>query len=251
MRQPLLHSHRFALEIISETPALKALWEELLDVILTISDEDIIAKFEGAESASAARADEVFHISPETPEEAAAARAARRMSISDAINRLLDERLVVRGWVPQSAIFQGDDYRDKRWRLDFAKTVDLPMREEGRTSSSVRAGMAVEVAFNHGEAIAWNLLKPVMAAELNHVPRQTDIGAGIGVIITASQELKVAGGFDGAVGEYEKFLRYLDPMRNQLTVPLVLVGLRAPETFRIEKRRDELTGRNSGSIVRV
>jgi hypothetical protein len=76
-----------------------------------------------------------------------------------------------------------------------------------------------------------------MASELNHVEKQLDLGEGVGVIICASKALKDAGGFDRVVGEYEKFIRYLKPMRNQLTVPLLLVGLDAPETFKIEKKK--------------
>jgi hypothetical protein len=112
-------------------------------------------------------------------------------------------------------------------------------------------GIAVEVAFNHGEAIAWNLLKPVMAAELNHVEKETNIGAGIGVVICATEALKKAGAFDGAVGSYEKFLRYLKPMNGQLTVPMLIIGLEPPETFRVKKTKDPVTKKNSGTIVKL
>ena len=75
---------------------------------------------------------------------------------------------------------------------------------------------------------------------------QTDLG----VIILATEELKEAGGFDGAGGTYEKAIRYLQPLRAQLTVPLVLIGLQAPTSFTMEqtKRAD---GRGViGEIVR-
>ena len=94
--------------------------------------------------------------------------------------------------------------------------------------------MAIEVAFNHGEAIAWNLMKPSIAAEINHVDVQTDIGVGIGVVITATENLKKAGDFDNAVGTYEKVKRYLNPMFQKLTVPIILVGLEAPESFHVK-----------------
>jgi hypothetical protein len=111
--------------------------------------------------------------------------------------------------------------------------------------------MAVEVAFNHGEAIAWNLLKPVLASEVNHIEKsdEVDIGSGIGIMITASSDLKAAGGFDGAVGEYEKVLRYLKPMRNQLTVPMMVIGLKAPKTFRLETVKNPVTGRSASQVV--
>lgn len=135
-------------------------------------------------------------------------------SISRDINYLLKDRLKSAGWASESPIFQDSEFSDNRWRLDFAKE-----------------SISVEVAFNHGEAIAWNLIKPVLASELNHV--QKAIQTEIGVIICATAELKAAGGFDSAVGEYEKFLRYLVPLQDILTVPLLIIGLKAPKTFKV------------------
>lgn len=48
------------------------------------------------------------------------------------------------------------------------------------------------------------------------------------------EELKQRGGFDGAIGTYEKYLDYLPPLNNILTVPLFIIGLKAPITFRVE-----------------
>ena len=90
----------------------------------------------------------------------------------------------------------------------------------------------VEVAFNNGEAIAWNLLKPVLASELNHVRK--DAQTRLGVVIMASEDMKRAGGFDSAVGTFEKAVRYLKPLQNQLTCPMVLIGLSAPESFEVK-----------------
>ena len=53
-------------------------------------------------------------------------------------------------------------------------------------------------------------------------------------MITATTDLKNKGGFDGAIGTYEKFLDYLPPLQNMLTTPLLIIGLEAPETFHIE-----------------
>lgn len=107
-----------------------------------------------------------------------------------------------------------------------------------------KESISVEVAFNHGEAIAWNLIKPVLAGELNHV--QKEINTEIGVIICATKELKDNGGFDGAVGEYEKFLTYLNPLRDVLSVPMVIIGLEAPKTFKIEVHTKE--GKKQGIV---
>jgi hypothetical protein len=140
----------------------------------------------------------------------------KQMSLSRAINDILKERFISAGWKEESAIFQDTEYQGERWRLDFAKVP-----------------ISIEVAFNHGEAIAWNLLKPVLASELNHV--QKAIQTEVGIVITATDALKRAGAFDSAVGEYEKFQRYLAPLSAVLTAPILLVGLDAPESFRVEK----------------
>lgn len=148
-------------------------------------------------------------------------------SISEPINNILKSKLIKLGWNDESYIFQDDEYSGNRWRLDFAKD-----------------SISVEVAFNHGEAIAWNLIKPVLAGELNHV--QKEINTEIGVIICATKELKDKGGFDGAVGEYEKFLTYLNPLRDILSVPIVIIGLEAPTTFEIKV--ENIDGKKRGII---
>ena len=155
---------------------------------------------------------------------------SRPMSLSKAINSIIKNKLSQCSWKDESGIFQEDAYSGRRWRLDFAKE-----------------SISLEVAFNHGEAIAWNLLKPVLAGELNHVKKEVD--TEIGVIICATQELKEKGSFDSAVGEFEKFLTYLKPLRNVLTVPTVIMGLRAPKTFEIKKQK--INGRNQGVVNRL
>ncbi len=150
-------------------------------------------------------------------------------SISESINNILKSKLVALDWNEESYIFQDDEYSGNRWRLDFAKD-----------------SISVEVAFNHGEAIAWNLIKPVLAGELNHV--QKEINTEIGVIICATKELKDKGGFDGAVGEYEKFLTYLNPLRDVLSVPIVIIGLEAPRTFEIKV--EKIDGKKQGIVKR-
>jgi hypothetical protein len=187
-----IHSHRNA-EIILKDDAHRDLFTEVIDVISGISDEDIKRIFTSSK------------------------RPAK--SISESINKLLKSRFIEKGWNPESAIFQGDEFNDKAWRLDFAK-----------------GSISIEVAFNHGEAIAWNLMKPVLASEVNNVQKaiQTDVG----ILIVATKALKAAGGFDSAVGEFEKVERYLTPMRTYLTVPIAIIGLEAPKTFKITHTKE-------------
>ena len=144
-----------------------------------------------------------------------------KKSISEPINKLIKEGLVSLGWHPESAIFNDPDYTDTKWRLDFAKDK-----------------VSIEVAFNHGEAISWNLLKPVMASELNHIQKAVQTSAGI--IICATEEMKAAGNFDRAVGTFEKFERYLTPMYNVLPSPLLLIGLKAPRSFYVDENTKQI-----------
>jgi hypothetical protein len=146
-------------------------------------------------------------------------------SLSRAINDTLKRYLTDHGWAAESPIFQDTQYTGDKWRLDFAKGL-----------------ISVEVAFNHGEATAWNLLKPVLASELNHVEKAIQTQAG--VIITCTEALKAEGGFDSAVGTYEKFIDYLKPLGAVLTVPILLIGLDPFDSFRIQHRKvgSKLTG---------
>ena len=146
-------------------------------------------------------------------------------SLSRAINDTLKRYLTDHGWAAESPIFQDTQYTGDKWRLDFAKGL-----------------ISVEVAFNHGEATAWNLLKPVLASELNHVEKAIQTQAG--VIITCTEALKAEGGFDSAVGTCEKFIDYLKPLSSVLTVPILLIGLEPFDSFRIQHRRhgSKLTG---------
>ena len=187
-------SHRYAEIIFDADPDLKYQWESIKKVLDEITDEDIISEFLSQK------------------------RDAK--SISEALNRIIKRKMVGAKWSAESYIFSDPRYqktskkRDKGlWRLDFAK----------------KDGVSVEVAFNHRSDCSWNLIKPILASELNHVSKAIQTKAG--VIICATDEMKEAGGFDNAVGTYETYLTYLNPMRNILTAPLLIIGLKAPDTF--------------------
>jgi hypothetical protein len=61
--------------------------------------------------------------------------------------------------------------------------------------------------------------------------------------------MKKVGGFDNAIGYYEKFVEYVKPLNNLLTTPFMLVGLEAPETFYIEHKKNS-NGTKYGVIKR-
>lgn len=194
------YAHRYANAIIASDPFLANRYNEFERTLLGITDDDLINDF---------RNKKLLY----------AARGTNFKSISHSINSLLKERMSrVPGWYSEVDIFNDTTgaIGNTEWRLDFA----------------CENGIAIEVAFNHGEAIAWNLIKPCLASELNHV--QKTFQTRIGVYVCATDEMKRAGNFDSASGSYEKVLRYLPPMMNQLTTPMMIIGLTPPDTFRID-----------------
>lgn len=205
----LFHAHRYADAIIDREPYLKQRFLEFIDALAGISDQDLIDDFYMKKT---------MHT----------ARKTNFKSLTPSINDLLKQRMaVIPGWECEVDIFNDTTGTvvNTEWRLDFA----------------CRGGFAVEVAFNHGEAIAWNLLKPVLASELNHV--QKAIQTKLGIYVCATEAMKKAGNIDSASGSYEKVQRYLMPMMGQLTTPMMLIGIDAPETFWIDKVTREVVMR--------
>jgi len=201
------YSHRHAETLFTCEEPYHSLWGEVSAALESISDDDLI--------------------------ELHATKYQNSMSISAAINELIRDRLGPMGWSAESPIFADPKYnarQETRWRLDFAKDE-----------------VSIEVAFNHGEASAWNLLKPVLASELNHVQKAIQTSAGI--LISATEAMKKAGAFDGAVGTHESFVRYLAPLSNILSVPVLLVGLEPPQSFSVEKFK--VGNKHAGRIVRL
>lgn len=186
------HSHKLGIELFNANPKFRPLWDEIDEAITSISEEEIIEKFEALQES----------------------RKNKVKSISQVINPLIKERLFAHGWTPESPIFAGEQFGNT-WRLDFAKDH-----------------VSVEVGFNHGSDAAWNVVKPTLASQINHVEKK--IQTELGVIVTATQEMKRTGGFDGAIGTFESYIALLDTMQNMVTVPLVIIGLKAPKSFHIE-----------------
>lgn len=190
------HSFRHAEDIFINDKDFTYLWDEIIEVLDNISDDDLIAEFNS--------------------------ETRKAKSISEAINKLIAKRLREKGWTEQSRIFADPDYSDNKgtWRLDFAKD-----------------NIAIEVAFNHGGNVSWNLIKPVLSSELNHVKKAIQTQAG--VVITATDSMKKAGGFDNAIGTYEKYVEYLKPLNNLLTTPMMIIGLEPPKKFTIEQKKED------------
>jgi hypothetical protein len=204
-----IFSHRHARQILENTAEYRLLYQEVQESIENITDSRLVTHFRD---------------NYETPGKA-------KKSISESINNLLSVELVEAGWIPEARIFRDADFGDGKWRLDFAKKTSIPESDSRPYGELTETGISIEVAFNHSGSIAWNLLKPVLASELNHVEK--DIQTSVGIVITATRDLQVSGGLDGAVGVFEDYVSHLVPLRDVLTVPILVIGLEAPETFRI------------------
>jgi len=204
----IIEEHRHALTVVQQEEYFQ-LYKEFIEVLRGITDEDIISEFNERRQ----------HEIDRFLEEGRDPRRNGTKSISRSINAIIKQRLESKGWNSESPIFAEPAYsggRSSRWRLDFAKDK-----------------FSIEIAFNHGEAIAHNIMKPVLASELNHVEKA--IQTAVGIVVFATDSMKDAGNFDSAVGSFEKALSYLKPYRNFITCPLIVIGLKAPATFKIRK----------------
>jgi len=193
------YSHRHADAIIANDPALRGRYEQFTNALRNMTDEDLIADFLEKKAEYAARGTSFKSMTP-------------------SINSMLKERmLAIPGWQAEVDIFNDTTgvIGNTEWRLDFA----------------CDNAFCIEVAFNHGEAIAWNLLKPVLSCELNHVEKA--VQGQLGIYVCATDNMKIAANIDSASGSFEKVLRYLPPMMNQLTIPMMIIGLEPFETFKI------------------
>lgn len=198
------YSHRHADAIIANNPELKERYEQFVGALRSISDEELVKDF----------------INRKTEHDN---KGTAFKSMAPSINRILKERmLAIPGWKAEVDIFNDTTgaIGNTEWRLDFA----------------CDDAFCVEVAFNHGEAIAWNLLKPVLSCELNHVEKA--VQGQIGIYVCATDNMKIAANIDSSSGSYEKVLRYLPPMMNQLTIPMMIIGLEPFETFKISSTAD-------------
>ena len=204
-----IHYHNHSEAVIKNDKKFIDTFKELTTVINSITDDEIIKKFVQTRDNG----------------------KKGQKSPSVAINNILKEKLVKLGWKAESPIFAGEDYQYQlkdgkytkkklgTWRLDFVKDL-----------------IAVEVAFNHGEAIAHNLLKPHLSSQMNHVGKETD--TELGVVICVTEKFKNRCNFDNAVGHFEKQLVYLKPYSQILTTPLVIIGLDGPQSFTINKEKE-------------
>ena len=227
-------SHRHGLIITENNVTLNEQWLEITETLGGITDEEIISRFESRGE-------------------------NRGKGIQNTLNNLIKEKLVEHyNWDKESKIFNEIPYINsneagmKYFRLDFAKNKDCicePKCDRGKH------GMSIEVSFNHREALAWNLLKPSIASELNHVKKafQTDIG----VLITPKDEMLdldrnnyQGSGLDGAIGTFELVKKYLKVLQIQLSCPMIIIGIHQPKSFYIDTSQETHNGGKLGTVVK-
>ena len=127
-----IYNHRNSNVLVEHDDKFKKDYTQIIEVIDSISDSDLIKEFNSRKKIR-----------------------TNIKSLSEPINSLLKERLENLGCDSESGLFKDPPYNKSnrsRWRLDFAKNL-----------------ISIEVAFNHQEATAHNIMKPVLASELNHI----------------------------------------------------------------------------------
>lgn len=91
--------------------------------------------------------------------------AKNNKSLSTSLNKILKNKFIEKDWTSESKIFKDKEFRrSNTWSLDFAEN-----------------DISIEVGFNHGTVAAWNLIKPTIAGELNHVEKE--INTKIGIVV--------------------------------------------------------------------
>ena len=192
--------HRGAKSIVNE-PNLKTDYEDILSALSEIEESQLLDYF-----------------LTQKKEEKAEGKKNYRKSISDALNFHIRENLEARRWKKEPKIFKNPDYEASAWRLDFAKN-----------------DICVEVAFNHKEAVPHNMLKAVLSTEGNDMLEKEYI-TQIGVIVTATKELKKLGNFDRATGTFDDFIELLKPYSFFIRCPIIIIGIEGLETFYIDSK---------------
>ena len=215
----LEYSHRHGLEIVHGDEKARIVYQDLISCIQNMDERQILQVFLSRRY-----------------------NGNNDISLSKVINNYFKKELTNRGWKSEVRIFKESEYQSNSdWRLDFAFDKIF----------------SLEVAFNHSSASLVNLMKPVLASEINHVKKQLDgeNRTNFGIIITATQELKDRGGFDGAIGTYENYVKQLKPYMNYLVTPTTIIGIKSPKNFLFKKYTSskpkyfEIVNQESGEII--
>ena len=145
------------------------------------------------------------------------------------MSSLIDEKFNYSKWLKSKLIFNdvNQEYKSERWSLDYIKNK-----------------VSVEVAFNHEEGTSWNIIKGILANKSNKIRKNVNIEYTI--IITATNDLMRTGGFDNAIGTYEKYIKYLVAFDEIVRYPIILIGLNGLDEFYI--KHNNVVNKKIGTI---
>jgi Restriction endonuclease BglII len=194
--------------VILNEPEFIDEFNELVGAIASISDKDLINKFNSYRLSS---------------------KEKNSKSLSRAITDILTERFFAKEWVTNAAIFQDEKYSASTWTLDF-----------------VKKDISIHVGFCDIGVVAWNLIKHVLASDLNQLTKS--VQTKIGVVILPTEKLKQTCSFETGTSTFEDYLDHLKPLNNILTIPIYIIGLKAPRTFRV-KEFEYMPYKKTGQIV--
>lgn len=197
------YSHLNGLEIISNMPEVYEKYQEVLDAIKSIRDDEIIAKYHNLDSGK---------------------------SLGTSLKKIIEENIMNLNWERNLSIFDDKEVNTggSRWKSDYVLSPYFSMA----------------VSFDHSSVMTNNLMKLQLASEESNMNK--NVQTKFGILITATKELKENGGFDNVVGEFEKYQVQCRVLQNHLKTPMILIGLRAPESFKIT--HEKVDGRNKGDV---
>jgi len=198
-----------------QNPEFKDIFNELCNCIKNISDQEIRLEFDKY-------CNETYKNYPELPKTTKPNKSPAKI-----INKQIKKSLRMAKWKSEEPIFykKGDKNLENKifesLKMDFAKEP-----------------FAVEVSFNHGEAMEHNLLKPFLACT-DHLGNRTRRVKGykIGVIIVPTEEFKKNMNLDNTVSNFDKWKSYFDLYSELRLIPYVLIGLKPLKTFIVKEER--------------
>lgn len=150
------------------------------------------------------------------------------ISLSNAINKYFEEKLIGFEWVNDSYLFKNSEYGSKRWTLNYIKN-----------------DVSINIAFDHNISICWNLLKGEIHSRPSILSKNGS--SNINILLTATSNFIREGGFDNATGSFEEYKKYLPPLSNFLNSPILLIGLDKLDTFHIQTIKSN--GRKIGKVI--
>lgn len=143
----------------------------------------------------------------------------REKSLSPTIGFIINELIKNKsGWEINKSIFKKSSARERN--LNF-----------------VSEDLAAEIGFNHCEAIEMKLLK-LQLSIAPHEYLEKIVSPKVGILISATNDMEDAGNFDSASGSYENIKESIITLGSILKTPFVLIGLKAPKTFYINKDKE-------------